>query len=222
MEKIAHQKFLFDTVFDQGRVVEPVRPRRAFTPEEMEAARAEAFAEGERSAVAQASAEAAAAERAIEAHLAELTRLANEACGHLSETAHAHRAASAELALALARKIAGAALDRFPRAPLEAALAALCGEIATEPRLMVRVRPDCAQRVEEALAVQAEHLGLQCQILVRSDPALSVAAFSFDWGDGKARFDPAATDAALEKALIEALAADAHTTDAQNTSGGHS
>ena len=47
------QKFTFDTVFeDSGRVIAPVRPKKIFTAEEVEAIRQECFAEGERSAVA--------------------------------------------------------------------------------------------------------------------------------------------------------------------------
>jgi flagellar assembly protein FliH len=217
MEKTAPRKFMFDTVFDHGRVIEPVRPRRAFTAEEVEVIRAEAFAEGERSAVALAEAEAAAAEEAIAAHLAELAETTRAACAHLATLAVQHKTDAAALALALARKIADAALDSFPHAPLEAALGALAAEISTEPRLMVRVDPACADRVDESLKALAEHLGLPCQILVRTDPALARAAFSFDWGDGRARFDPVETDAALARALEEALAAEAQDARADTT-----
>ena len=57
----AARPFTFDTVFDGDAVIVAPRPKRAFTPEEVEAVRAEAFAAGERSAVARTEAEAAAA-----------------------------------------------------------------------------------------------------------------------------------------------------------------
>ncbi|MDB5433027.1 MAG: flagellar assembly protein FliH, partial [Caulobacter sp.] len=58
---IQHKKFSFDTVFDHAGDVAyaPPRPKTSFTAEEMDTARAEGFAEGERSAVARAEAEAA-------------------------------------------------------------------------------------------------------------------------------------------------------------------
>ncbi len=49
----ALQRFTFDTVFeDSGRVIAPIRPKKHFTAEEVQAIRAECFAQGERSAVA--------------------------------------------------------------------------------------------------------------------------------------------------------------------------
>src|ERR1700761_6933864 len=98
MSQSQPRPFTFDTVFDGGRVIAPIKPKKAFTPEEVEAARAAGFAEGERSAVARA--DVAAAARA--------------ALGYLTELAHGHRTDSARLALACARNIADAALDRFP------------------------------------------------------------------------------------------------------------
>ena len=56
----------------------------------------------------------------------------------LAVAAHEHRAGSAELALACARQIADAACERFPEAPLQAALAALAREVEATPRLILR------------------------------------------------------------------------------------
>ena len=49
-----HRKFGFDTVFDDrgGVAYTPPKVKKAFTAEEVEAARAEGYAQGERSAVA--------------------------------------------------------------------------------------------------------------------------------------------------------------------------
>ena len=47
---IAPRKFVFDTVFEGDNVVYTApRPKRSYTPEEVELIRAEAFAEGQRS-----------------------------------------------------------------------------------------------------------------------------------------------------------------------------
>ena len=56
----APRKFMFDTVFEGGRVIEAPRARRHYTAEEVEHSRAEGFAEGERSALVQAESAAAA------------------------------------------------------------------------------------------------------------------------------------------------------------------
>ncbi len=195
------RKFTFDTVFDGERVIAPPKLKRAFTPEEMEAARAEAFAEGQRSVVAQAETQAAQA-------LREVASAMRTAFGHLAEAAHAHRTDSARLALACARKIADAALDQFPEQPALAALEALSRELDAQPRLLVRASPTNVERLTHALSAAAESMGFAGLVVVKADPGLAPAAFSFDWGEGRAAFDPVAAAARVEAALETALAAE--------------
>ncbi len=197
----ASRPFTFDTVFDGEAVIVAPRPKRAFTPEEVEAVRAEAFAAGERSAVARAEGEAAAA----------LTQVAAAACDALSaltRIAHEHRTAAAELALAAARKIADAALQACPEAPAAAALTALARELEATPRLLVHVPVGDAARLETALKEAADRAGFPGQIVLKADSALPSAAFIFDWGDGRACFDPEAAAARVEAALRGALTAE--------------
>jgi flagellar assembly protein FliH len=191
--------FTFDTVFDGARVIAPVRPRTAFTAEELAAARAEGEAQGRASATAQAEAAQAAA-------LDRLAQAATAALDALARVAHEHRAASAELALACARAVAGAALERFPEAAAAAAFQALAREVEAQPRLVVTTAAGDLERTRaavEALAARSGHAG---RIVVTADPGLAPAAFSFDWGDGRCAFDPAAAAARVEGALREALA----------------
>ena len=195
------RKFTFDTVFEGGRVIEAPRAKRHFTAEDVEAARAQGFAEGERSAVAR-------SEGAMAGSLGEVAQALHQAMGALAALVHEHRVASADLAMACARRIADAALARFPQAPAEAALAALVAELAVEPRLLVRAHGEEAERMADVLTGAAEQMGLTCQIVVRADPTLARAAFTFDWGDGRASFDPARAEAAVAEALSTALAAE--------------
>lgn len=194
--------FSFDTVFDDAGVVtaQAPRPKRHFLPEEVEAIRQQAYREGE----------AAAGARALQAQaqaLAEIAAVTRQAMGALARVAHDHRAGAAELSLACARAIADAALDRFPTAPLEAALGLLAGEVEAAPRLIVRTAsadPDIAEKLE---ALVHEH-GLPGQVLVRQEPGPDAAAFTLDWGDGKAAYDPAAAARRVAEALAEALEAE--------------
>jgi flagellar assembly protein FliH len=196
-------KFSFDTVFDgEGVVIASTpRPKRTFTAEEVEAIRAQAFAEGERSTTAMAEAQAAQALQAIAAAVA-------QALPALAHVAHEHRAASAELALAAARKIADAALERFPTAPAEAALESLAREIEAAPRLMVRASDELAERMQAALDTVAEACGYAGQVTVKGEPSGPAAAFLFDWGEGRAAFDPEKAADRVAAALSTALAAE--------------
>lgn len=196
------QKFTFDTVFeDSGRVIAPVRPKKVFSAEEVEQIRKECFAEGERSAVAL-------AQQAQAMALQQIAMAAQGALGGLATVAHEHRAGSARLALAAARKIADAALDRFPEAPAAAALDALAREVEAVPRLIARCAEGQVEAIQAALDGAAHSAGYPGQIVVRADPSLPLAAFVLDWGDGSAAFDPDASAARVSQALEEALAAE--------------
>jgi flagellar assembly protein FliH len=198
----ALQKFVFDTVFDgEGDVIAHTpRPRRVIPAEEVEQIRAEAYAAGERSVVAQ-------AETASAAALQQVAALLQQALPTLQAVAHEHRIGAAELALAAGRRIADAALDRFPEQPAAAALAALAREIEAAPRLTVETSPDLAERLQTTLAETASAVGYAGQITVRAG-AMASAAFTFDWGDGRAAFDPEAAARRVADALENALAAD--------------
>lgn len=199
---IPHKRFAFDTVFDdRGGMSAPLRVKKNFTLEELDIAKAEAFAEGERSAVARAEREAAAA-------LAQVAHAVNEAFSTLTAVAHEHREGSAMLALACGRAIADAALDQFPEAPTQAALVALAREVEASPKLTVRVAPHLVERTQAALETTAHAIGYPGQILARADAHFPPAAFLLDWGDGRAAFNPADAAARVTKALESAIAAE--------------
>lgn len=203
MSQIAPRPFDFDTVFaDDGAVARAsARPKRLYPIEEVEQIRAQAMAEGERAAMARIEAEQAAA-------LSQIAQACQAALPRLAEVAHEHRVGSADLALACGQAIADAALDAFPRAPIQAALDSLAREIESAPRLVVTAPPALAEGLESVLAQTAQAIGFSGQIQVRPDPAAGRAAFSLDFGDGAARFDPAAAAERVAAALHEALAAE--------------
>ena len=199
---MSHRAFTFDTVFDDaGLVVSAPRPKRAITPEELDAARAAAHAEGERSDLARSQAAAAAA-------LGEIARLLRAALPSLATVAHDHRVASADLALAAGRAIAGAALDQCPAAPAEAALIALAREIESSPRLLVTAPAAQVEALRPALEQVAAEVGFAGAVVVKADAKLPACAFAFDWGDGRASFDPQGASARVGEALATALAAE--------------
>jgi flagellar assembly protein FliH len=197
------RKFGFDTVFDDrgGVAYTPPKVKKTWTAEEVEAARQQGFQDGERSAVARAEQEAANA-------LNDVAHAIREAFGALTHVAHEHREGSAMLALACARKIADAALQHFPEAPVAAALEALAREVEAQPRIFVRVSPELEERTQAALENVAAQIGYQGQIVARADGGMAPAAFTFDWGDGRAAFDPDGAAHRVAEALEAAIAAE--------------
>ncbi len=198
-----HAKFAFDTVFDNAGDVAFAAPatqahllgRRGRVISQA------ARAEGERAALASIAAQQANA-------VAQIVVACGQALPRLAEVAHSHRIGSAELALACARAIAAAALDRFPEAPVRAALEALAREIEAAPRLVVTAEPELADGLQTVLEAAAAASGYQGSILVRPDAGLGPHAFTLDFGDGSASFDPEAAADRVAQALHAALASE--------------
>lgn len=203
MSQLLHQRFSFDTEFGGvGDIaVASPRPKRLYSAEEVEALGKQAFAEGERQALASMAALQAQA-------LAEIAEACGHALGRLADVAHDHRVGSSELAMACARAIADAALDEFPEAPMRAALESLAREIEAAPRLVVSTSPELADGLSEMLSQTATAIGFTGQILVRPTPDLARAAFTLDFGDGAASFDPLKAADRVAGALKAALAAE--------------
>jgi len=199
----AHTRFAFDTEFDgKGSVAfQAPRPKRLFPQEEVEQLRAAAYAEGERAAMASIAAQQAEA-------LRQIASACTQALPRLAEVAHEHRQGSAALALACAKGIADAALERFPEAPVQAALASLAREIDAQPRLVVSADPALAAQLQTLLEDTARGLGFEGAVVVKPDGAFGPHAFTLDFGDGQAAFDPAQAAERVTAALVAALAAE--------------
>ncbi|MBS0361984.1 MAG: flagellar assembly protein FliH [Proteobacteria bacterium] len=197
------EKFNFDTVFEPtGRIIAAApRPKRSYTADEVEQIKREAEAAG------QAAAMASIANLQAQA-LALIAGAAQQALPGLAAVAHEHRVGSAELALACARAIAAAALDAFPQAPVKAAVETLAREIEAAPRLVVSADPALADGLQAVLEETAQAIGYSGAIQVRPNGAMGPNAFTLDFGDGSASFDPAAAAERVAEALRAALAAE--------------
>lgn len=204
MTQPQHQPFVFSTEFDASGEVVSARPtrtvKRVYLAAEVEALVAQARAEAREQAMAELEGVQAMA-------LAEIGQAVGRALPGLARVAHEHRAASADLALAAARIIAGSALEQTPQGPLHEALEALGHEIDATPRLVVRtggLSDDARGRIE---AVCAE-AGFTGQVSFRDDPGMDVAAFALEWADGRAEYSPEDSARRVGEALAAALAAE--------------
>lgn len=199
------QKFSFDTHFDDnGRVLSSApaaRPKRAYSPIEVDMLRAEAFAQGQ---AAQRGADESVQAQAI----AEIAEACRQALPALERVIAAYRAQSADLTLATGEAIASAALERCPQAPLAAALEALSAEMAGSARLIVRASVS-TDAVAEAVRAAAAEAGLADRVVLRDDANLAPAAFVIEWPDGRAEYDPEGAMTRVREALNAALSAEA-------------
>lgn len=173
------QKFAFSTVFSEsGEVLrDGDRIRRILTEAEAEEAKKAAFAEGEASQVARAAQTEADALRAVASQMQLiLSRLHGES--------EALRADSAKLAVAAARKIAGAALEQYGAETVASLAAEAMSELRGEPRLSVHCAPDLEAPLSEKLAEVAKQTGFEGAIVVRGESGLTGADCRLEWRRG--------------------------------------
>lgn len=191
--------FDFDTDFGQGLPAAP-KARRVFLAQEVEQIREAARREGETGAVA-------AAEAQQVRLLSEIADAARVALGALAQAAREHRTGAADLSLAAARVIAGAALERFPEEPIKAALEALAHEVEAQPRLVIRL-PDAGEKLKSAIETTLADAGFAGHVVLRPDPDLPVAGFAIEWADGRAAFDPKEAERRIAESFEAAIAAE--------------
>ena len=189
-------KFTFDTDFDaRADNVADARARKSLSTDEIEKLKREAREEGRKHAdilAAQAVASsigqvAAAMHAAIEAMDDEVERMRTEAAG---------------LALAAARKLAGAALDHAPEAEIAEALNVALHQAIGEPRVVVKTPPVLAKAIESRAAEIAAEQGFEGRIQIAGDNTLSGADCRIEWrGGGVER-----SHSMIENALTDLIA----------------
>lgn len=178
--KSAPRKFTFDQRFDAGPSTQRANTPKAkkfYTPEEVEAVRSAAYAEGKGSLEAvTAQAQSLALGRIAEAAMSAL----NTMDGLAAEA----RAESLQVGLLAARRIAGSALARFPLDTVEETIAECLAQSAHEPRVVIQVSPDVADMLKARIGQLAEGLGFAGRIVVNTEPRLRHADCRLEWTDG--------------------------------------
>jgi flagellar assembly protein FliH len=186
----AISKFLFETSFEAHRAGDAPPPpvRRAFTPAELEAARAEGHAEG-------VEAGQAAAHASIEARTADaLAALAGKLAALLKDAAAAEQTRTHEAIAAMAtiaRKLMPGLSERHGLSEVEALLLDCLGRLHDEPRVVVRINDALLDVLKEKVDALATSIGFAGRIIVIADPAVAAGDARIEWADGGAERDSA-------------------------------
>jgi flagellar assembly protein FliH len=190
-------KYTFDTVFTDG--TDPAaearaRRKRSFTEAEVEKLCAEARAEGMSAGEVRAQEMIAfATKEAGQAIKAALALIERERARLLEQ--------NAQIAFAVATKLADAALSEFPQAEVEAALRAALHQAIGEPRIVLRASPLVAERMATRAGEIAHEEGFEGRVQIASDPALARADCRIEWRGGGAERASAAIESALQELI---------------------
>lgn len=173
------RKFTFDTVFDaSGRILRDAEgPRASYTVDEVETAKQEAYAAGERSTTARAQEQIAQALNAIAA-------AANEMLTRMSAESASLKQDAAALGLAAAKAAAGRALSCFGEAEIAGFFEEAADLLRTAPRINIRVAPEAAEAAAVSLVEAASQAGLDGQLVIVADENASPGDIAIDWPEG--------------------------------------
>jgi flagellar assembly protein FliH len=199
MSKTNAHKFTFDTEFsgseDRRAPAARARQKQTLTFEELDNLKTLARLEGENNAVARTA-------EALESSIAALT----VSLRAVLEASHAEiesvRAEAARLALAMAKKIAPAALAALPAGDVEIALRQAMHQAIAEPRITLRAAPQVAEALEPRLADIAHEEGYEGRVLIAADPAMTGADCRIEWRGGGAE----RSESVIEDALSTLIA----------------
>jgi flagellar assembly protein FliH len=105
------------------------------------------------------------------------------------------------LAIAIARKVAGHAVARYPMDELERVVSQVLHDFHDEPRLVIRVAPALLTQVQSRIETLAAAQGFAGRAVVAAEPALGGADARIEWSDGGVERDVNAIFAALEQEI---------------------
>jgi len=193
------RKFFFDTEFagaeDRRAPAAQARQKQTLTTEELENLQAAARSEGEKNSQARAA-------DALERSVAALTISIRAAL----DTSHAEvelvRDEAARLALAMAKKIAPAALAALPAGDVEIALRQAMHQAIAEPRITLRANAAVVAVLESRLAAIAQEEGYEGRVQIAADPAMTGADCRIEWRGGGAE----RSEQIIEEALTALIA----------------
>ncbi|MBL8542828.1 MAG: hypothetical protein JNJ63_03385 [Hyphomonadaceae bacterium] len=199
------RRYAFDIEFAPDGAILKDAPKK-YEEKEVEAERALAYKRGADDATAKAERETAAALQA-------LADAASAILHRLDAESRAMREEAARLALAAARKVAGAALDAYGEERIAAAIEATLDMLRHQPRLVVKLTPEAAERLQPRIQQMSDTHAYAGAILVRPQPGLRAGEVVIDWSDGVIHMDPKETAQRID-ALVEAALAAPNTNEA--------
>lgn len=142
------------------------------------------FIEGMRKGHATAENEHATIIRNIDAALMGVVNKFSPILQHYHDMSNQLREDMPNLALAIARKIAGSTLDGNAQEMLYPIIASACESMLHEPKLTITIHETMADALTERLNALAERMPAATQILIMRNPEMPIADCKIEWDHG--------------------------------------
>jgi flagellar assembly protein FliH len=163
-------------------------------------AHAAGLAEGERTAAARAEKQVATAAEALAGKVAAMAATIDDAKKQSVADA-------VNLALSIARKLAGRMIAAQPTAEIEALIADCLQSLEGVPHLVIRCEPMLADRVRDIATGKMTHSGFTGRLIVLGDPDIAIGDARLEWADGGVVRDIRQLSADIDASITEYFAA---------------
>jgi flagellar assembly protein FliH len=190
-------KFLFDHDFAAAAEVEPSIPLPVH-----EAGLLDADASGYRRGFAAAKAEVLAeAEQRSEAALERVAAALADVVRGLSGVEARLETEAVDVAVAVAKKLAAALIEREPLAEISALAMDCFRHLVTAPHVVVRVNDAQHASVGKPIEEMVRARGLASHLVVLAEPEIRTGDCRIEWADGGLNRDRRATEAVIDEAV---------------------
>ena len=198
------ERFLFDQEFDANGRARPRARAETFDEDDLAAARAQAYADGEQAGMA-------AAASGVEANAAQvLERIAESLQGtaqDFTSFAEDWRRDTADIAVSIGRKLAMKLIAEQPMAEIEAMVLDCVGQLREEPRLVIRVSGAVADAIRDRIDHIATRTGFEGHLVVLPDETMTDQDCRIEWAQGGIERSVEDTEAAINRAVDAFMAA---------------
>jgi flagellar assembly protein FliH len=199
----APAKFLFDLDFAAGHervATVPLAEHAAKLAEVEAAAHRRGYADAQNDTTAETN-------RRIAATLERIATTLGEAGQALAAIEARLECEAVEVAVAVARKLTPALLEREPFAEISALASSCFRELMTAPHIAVRVNDTLYATAREKLDDIARAAGFEGRLVVLGEPTIRVGDCRLEWADGGINRDTATADAAIGTAVTRYVSA---------------
>ena len=185
--------------------VPPPPPAPSFTEEQLKAAERDSykkgFLEGTEEGRKQAENEQAQTERALVAMVESFTGSITPLLGDYRTLAVTLREHLPKVAQAIAKKVAGAALDQNSYAAIEEIAVRCCESMATEPKITITLHEKFGDTLEKRLKEVAARMPSATDIIIMRDPSMSPTDCRIEWDKGSLQRSTEKLWECIEKAI---------------------
>lgn len=158
------------------------------------------LAEGERTAIANAAKAETAAAEALAARVAAMA-------ASIDDSRKQTIADGVQLALSIARKLAGGLIAREPAAEIEALVTECMATLDGVPHLVIRCDPTLAESVRDIATSKMTTSGFTGRLVVLGDPEIAIGDARLEWADGGVVRDVRKLSAEIDARIAEYFAA---------------